>query len=425
MDFSKELDISIFPEKKGVFIVGGSVRDYLLGNSPMDFDVVVSENCRQFAETLAINANGHLIKIGKHDMPILRVVTNRLVFDISPLKGLSIEEDLGQRDFTINAMAFSLSSGKIIDFHNGKEDLLKKTLRMVSDKAFKQDAVRLLRAFRIAAVLNFMIDPHTLSAIEKEANRLMLSAVERVRDELFALFQAKDSYPYLEQMIQTGILFEIFPEMKDLLNCRQNNHHAFDVFRHTINAYYHMEQILNGLCSLPKNISEKLCKQMNDKQKALMKYAILLHDLGKPSTKSEDEKGHIHFFRHGIISANMAMDISRRLKLSKNKTNITNSVIKYHNRPLHLFKLHRDKRLTPKARTRFFLNCGRYSPAILLHSIADHRGKNPDPNPSFDSFVLETIRDYFETYEPKTQEPQLLTGNDLISVLELTPSPPV
>ncbi|NJL58903.1 MAG: CCA tRNA nucleotidyltransferase [Desulfobacteraceae bacterium] len=145
-------------EHHRAFLVGGSVRDYLLEKTPDDDDIVVMEHPRHAALRLARHIRGSFVELGKADMTVFRVVSGTHIFDISPPKGNSLEEDLSRRDFTINAMAIDLSSGSLIDPLNGHDDLKHKIVRMVSEQSFTDDPLRLLRAFRMSAILNFGIE---------------------------------------------------------------------------------------------------------------------------------------------------------------------------------------------------------------------------------------------------------------------------
>jgi len=206
-------DPNIFPKTEGAYIVGGSLRDLFLDQSPSDFDIAVLGDAEQFAREIALNTHGHMVELGKHDQRIIRIVSDDKIYDISPVTGTSIEKDLEKRDFTINAMAYNLYSGKVTDNFGGMDDLFNKKIRMVSKGVFRNDPVRLLRAFRIGASMNFEIDPQTESIIGQDAGLIRNSAGERIRTELFKMFQIPRSHHYLCIMADTGLLFEIFPEL--------------------------------------------------------------------------------------------------------------------------------------------------------------------------------------------------------------------
>ncbi len=240
-------DSNLFPKTEGAYIVGGSVRDLLLDRSPTDYDIAVSENPEQVAKKMAAATKGRLVKMGKPGQMIFRVVSSDHIFDITSLHGESIEEDLNKRDFTINAMAFDLKSGKIIDCLDSKKDLADKKIRMISKNVFKKDPVRLIRAYRIGACLDFEIEPHTVSAIKNQSKLIKNSAAERVRTEFFKMLGSPKSHSFLSQMADTQLLTAIFPELDALKGCHQNRHHHFDVFEHTLRAYLHLETILNDV----------------------------------------------------------------------------------------------------------------------------------------------------------------------------------
>lgn len=415
-----QFDSNIFPKTKGAYIIGGSIRDLLLGITPADYDIAVLGSPEQFANHMALKTNGHLVEMGKPGQMILRVVTENDIFDISPVNGTTIEDDLNQRDFTINAMAYDLSTGEIIDVLGGLQDLEEKKVKMVSKQVFKKDPIRLLRAFRMGACLGFDIEPRTRSAIAREATIIQESAGERIRLELFKMFETRKSHYYLSQMAETGLLTSIFPELDKLKECFQNRHHCYDVFEHSIKAYGHLEEMLSNPDNfLPASLHRSMAGI--DRQKAiLLKCAILLHDIGKPAAKSLDNSGHA---RKG---ADMAKSISKRFKFATRERNFIDFIIRNHIRPLSLFSAQRNKTLTLKGLTRFFMKCKDNTFYLLLHTIADIKGKQDKvnaENKAFITFVKGMIDQYFAEFSPKSKTPPLITGHDLIEEFRLTPSP--
>ena len=144
---------NILPRLKGVYVIGGSVRDLLLGRIPTDYDIAVTGNPEQYAKKLIAKSDGHLVRLGKPGRMIIRVISGDMIFDITSLNGTSIKENLNERDFTINAIAYDLYSEEIIDCLGGLQDLANKKVRMVSREIFKKDPARLIRAYRIGACL--------------------------------------------------------------------------------------------------------------------------------------------------------------------------------------------------------------------------------------------------------------------------------
>ncbi len=416
----------IAPYVKGAYIVGGSVRDLLLGKSPADYDIVVIENPKKFAEIIAEKTSGRLVEMGKPGQMIFRVVSKNNIFDISPISGSFIEDDLFDRDFTINALAFDLSSGKIIDCMNSLQDIADRNIRMVSKAVFQKDPIRLIRAYRIGAAFDFNIEPQTSAAIKDNAELLQTSAGERIRSELFKLLATSNSYYFLSQMAKTDVLFSIFPELTDLQNCFQNKYHLFDVFKHTMKAYFHLETILNDCHNFLPEAYGQFEPCTDTFKGALLKCSILLHDIGKPSARTMDSKGNIHFYGHGKKSADMTKNIVHRLRFSNHEASYIDFIIRNHIRPLFLFTGHQNKTITQKGIARFFLKCGSSAPDLLIHTMADIKGKgdkNDERNNAFISFAREMVKYYFSYFQSEKSKPPLITGRDLIKDFDLTPSP--
>lgn len=421
-----QFNTHIFPKTKGTYIVGGSIRDLILGRTPTDFDIVVTGNAEIFAEKMAARTTGHFIRLGKVGHTMFRVLAGDHIFDITPLNGTSIEEDLKKRDFNINAMAYDLVSGEIIDCMNGLKDLAEKKVRMVSKEIFRRDPVRLIRAYRIAADLNFEIELGTASVLKTNAQQIRHSAGERVRDEFFKLLGTSKSHGYLTQMAGSNLLTAIFPELERLKGCRQNNNHQYDVFEHTIKAYGHLETLLNDPKQILPESSFKLVEYMGGNKAVLLKCAILLHDIGKPPAKTLDNGGESHFYGHARKSGDMVQIIGQRLRFSKHQMQFIDFIVRNHLKPLFLFMAREDKTLTQKRLTRFYKKCSDNTPALLLHTLADIKAKHEKlnhKNKSFISFVKTVLHDYFYTFRPLSHEPRLITGHDLIQVFGLEPSP--
>jgi len=408
-----KLDIKIIPKIKGAYIVGGSIRDIILGRFPFDYDIAVFGNPEKFAKKIAVKKSDHIIGLGKKDHKIIRVISDNKIFDISSANGQTIEDDLLKRDFTINAMACSLSSGRIIDCAGGMKDIADKKIRMVSDTAFEKDPVRLIRAYRIGASLNFEIERNTVSFIRKNAKLIKNSAGERIRSEFLKILQTPESHHYISQMAETGLLFAIFPELGKLKGCFQNRFHQYDVFEHTMKAFYHLENILNN----------KITHSIDENTAPLLKFAILLHDTGKPLVKKADNDGNVHFYGHSKKGAEITKGISSRLKLSTKEKYFIDFIIRNHIDPLHLFVAKSEGTLTNKGITRFFIKCGDNTPCLLLHSIADIKGKGDKANEEFIEFAKNMILKYFSEFMQRKKMPALITGNDLINKFGLSPSP--
>jgi tRNA nucleotidyltransferase/poly(A) polymerase len=416
----------ILPQAKGTYIVGGTVRDLLLHRTPTDYDIAVTGDPENFAKKMAQRTKGHVVKLGKPGQTTLRVASGDRIFDITSLNGASIEDDLKKRDFTINAMAYHLYSEEVIDCLGGLQDLADKNVRMVSRKIFQKDPVRLIRAYRIGAHLNFRIESRTASAIKCDAKLIHRSAGERIRVELFSLFGTSKSYDYLSQMDNSGLLTEIFPDLAPLKGCLQNRHHLYDAFEHTMKAYDHLEILLNELKKNLPDTHNQVGPYVHKNRPALIKCAILLHDIGKPPVKSTGSNGSTHFYGHARKSADLAREISRKLRFSNHEKQFIDFIIRNHMRPLFLFTAHEKKTLTQKSLTRFYKKCGDNTPALLLHAIADIKAKQTGTNQRnrvHIGFLKKMIYDFFNRFKPRSNQPPLITGRDLIKIYGLSPSP--
>ena len=414
--------IDLLPKEADAYLVGGTVRDILIGRAPLDIDIAVAQDARQFAFRLASDKGGRIVEMGTPGKRVYRVLAEGRIHDITALAGGSLEPDLRRRDFTINAMAISLKNGTLTDFHNGQGDLASAKIRMVHPDAFRQDPVRLLRAFRLGANLNFRIETRTAQAIARQAALITAAAAERIREELFKTFRSPHTFPYLRDMAAAGLLFHLFPELQPLQACRQNPEaHRFDAWEHTLAAFEALERILTP--SRPQN-SEGFAR-LSRWEKAWLKTALLLHDIGKPLTRSVDPSGGVHFYGHEKVGAAMAIGIAERLRLSTRERRFIHFIIGNHLRPLHLFKEWSRGRITAKAQTRFFMTCASLTPPLLAHALADMRGKGRGEaaNNAFAAFIYSQMEAFGETYTRRKSAPPLITGHDLMRALDLKPSP--
>jgi len=332
--FEKEIPSYIFNIAKVLnknnyqaYLVGGSIRDILLNKEPEDFDIATNaypkEIERLFPKSIPTGAKfGTITVIGedekgeKHD---IQVTTYRSEADYFggrwPAKveyAKTIEEDLSRRDFTINAIAFNLNGNSmdvkksLIDPFKGIEDLKDKIIKAVNDpmQRFGEDGLRAVRACRFVAQLEFNIEDKTLEAIKKTNHITKLISVERFREELMKMV-LKSSKPSkgLIMMKDTGILELFIPELLEGVNVIQPEFHSDDVFIHSALTV--------------------------DEAEDSIKLAALLHDVGKPRTKTEDEKG-IHFYGHDLVGAKITEEIMKRLKFSNIEIDRTVKLVRWH-----------------------------------------------------------------------------------------------
>lgn len=413
---------NLLKAEPGVYLVGGCVRDALIGKIPADWDMAATTDPLGVAERLAQVAGTRVVEMGKPGVQIFRVPFEETFFDVSPLYGGRIETDLENRDFTINALAWEPASGRLVDPAGGRQDL-GCCIRMVSEAAFKQDPLRTLRAFRLAAALELTIEPNTLGAIKRCKDRIQAVSGERIREEFLKFFQAHDAAPFLENMAEIGLLEAVLPELAPMRNCRPNRHHKFDPLTHTLTAFRALESLLNQQA---EDFSCDTAIAIHPKKAALFKWAMLLHDIGKPAALSEDAAGEVHYYGHEKIGADMAAKVCQRLRFSTLETRFVEDMVRNHLQPLYLFRLDEKSQLTRRAVARFFMRCGDQAPYILIHALADFMGKgrsNPDEGQRFRAFIRCMVGESLRDFKKKSALPPLITGNDLIRELNLNPSP--
>ena len=382
-------------------------------------------NARAFAQNVAVKHGSRVIEMGRGKKLVFRVVSGDTVLDFSPLHGGSIDDDLMNRDFTINGLGFDLSSEELIDPVGGREDITSGTVRLISDGAILADPLRMLRAFRLGAVLSFDIAPKTVCAIGEQVPLIAGSAGERIKSELFGLIGAKRSFPYLKQMSEVGLLVQAIPELASCRDCPPGGREQ-SVFEHVIRTYEEMETLLAEHPSIWPEFAEPMHQYLEqDNHKTLLKFAALFHDLGKPLTYSTDNTGRVRYLTHENKGALLVRDLSARLKLSCRERSYIHLIVRNHLHPLHLFDTRQRGVLTKKGMVRFFTRHQDDILGLLLHSLADQRAKvahNDKSDQRFVAFLDETFQRYFNDFKPTSTKPTLISGRDLILHFGLTPS---
>jgi tRNA nucleotidyltransferase (CCA-adding enzyme) len=308
------------------FLVGGSIRDLLLGRPPGDFDVATSAHpdatLRVFGSRYAIPtglAHGTVTVLAGEPPKQRHVEVTTFRGEGAYLDGrrpstvtfsATLEEDLSRRDFTMNAIAYDPFGHAIVDPWNGQGDIVRKTIRTVGDPLlrFCEDGLRPMRAIRQAAQLGFALDPATQAAIPAAMASFRKVSAERIRDELHKLLLSPVPSYGIELMRQTGLLAEVLPEILPTVGCVQNRFHKHDVYSHTLAT---VDAATPGF---------------------VVRMAALLHDLGKPKAQSprEDAPGEFTFFRHEQVGAEMAEAICNRLKLAAHERDTICALVSGH-----------------------------------------------------------------------------------------------
>jgi poly(A) polymerase len=407
---------------KTVYLVGGSVRDLIRGAAPKDYDVVVFGDPRAYAERLANHIKTRVIELGGDRHTVYHLVNSEISIDVTAGKGPDIEQDLLERDFTINAMACSLADGRVVDVTSGLVDLFSGLVRMISPAVFEADPVRLIRAYRLSATLGFRIDAGTAASIARQAALIRQSAGERVWSELRQILTTTGSHGQISAMARSSLLIAIVPQLAQLKGCQQNRHHAHDVLDHTLQALKALDVVMEDPAPHFTAPAVHCIEEMDAGTRAILKLALLLHDVGKPDSRTVDASGRAHFYGHAKQSALLAQVIGRRLTLSNQDRGLLHFLVLNHQRPLSLFlSANRDfGRLPPKALGRFLRQSGSRTPLLLLHALADHLGKGIASG-GMGAFIKLLMTAYFERMYAARMP--LLNGNDLMEAFGLSPSP--
>ncbi|MFH1073850.1 MAG: HD domain-containing protein [Candidatus Firestonebacteria bacterium] len=420
--------------KKGatkIYIVGGYLRDSLLQKENIsDIDFVVYGDARKTAKAFAKAVKGSFVQLSDA-FNIYRVICkNTCICDFSKGRGKKIEEDLEERDFTINALAREVSNAEIIDIFNGLKDLKSGIIRETAGKrVFKDDPLRLLRAIRFAATLRFKLDPKTAKNIKSLAGLISKPAKERVRDEIFKLFTSEKSAEYIILSDKLRLLEKIFPVIKEMKGVSQPGFHHLDVFGHSLECLSKLEEVYRKLdFNLPGEIKNFIREQINKKsgqfdRKTFIKFIAVLHDSGKPKTKSKDKKG-THFYTHELVGAENFKKTGRQLKLSNEEINTGVTVIKCHLRTGYLAGL---KKISKRAVYKFFRDTGASAIEVLLLSWADRlsaRGVKVDRQTLANhKKVIENLFKEYYKISTETKASPFLNGHEIMKHFHLPPSP--
>ncbi|MBM3332072.1 HD domain-containing protein [candidate division WOR-3 bacterium] len=458
-----------------LFLVGGTIRDILLGREPTDFDFAVSGSGLEFASAFARKVHGSLVVLSEPDDEARVVYYRDLTFDFNGFGNKRFEDDIRRRDFTANALAVEIlpdGVGDILDIVAGRRDITERLLRPVTPDSLKLDPLRLLRAIRIALELDFRIDESVF-----DLGRLVTlknTAPERIGAELLRIMECPGSYTYMRKLFDLGRLQDILPELVPLLADE-------DLREHSLRTYYKIEEIVTddsyfhrfdlewtayfdkwGVSEAPAEVGgEKsdVGSQKSDTpadtvsqrphvpasapstpdsplptpapdsslhsppsslpyRRALLKLAGLLHDTAKPETRFINVQGETHFYGHDSLGARAAARIGRdRLRLSRAQTAMLSTLVAEHMR-LHLLATAPD--LTDRAVRRFFRDLGEDAFGMMILCFAD--GWATAGRTGHLEDTIARMIDQRRAEAAKLKVKRFVTGNELIA-LGLKPGP--
>lgn len=385
-----------------IFVVGGAVRDLMLDRAVKDWDLTTNltpEHMKEiFPKNSFYNNNFGTFSIVGEDKEVFEVTTYRTENNYDDARhptnvkwGKSLQEDVARRDFTINAMAMDIK-GEIYDFYNGEEDLKNQLIRTVGnpDERFGEDALRMMRAVRIATQIKFLIEVDTFESIQKNAGLINKISAERIRDELFLILKSENAADGMKFLKNSGLLAEIMPELIEGVGMEQKGHHIYDVWTHSLEAL-----------------------RNTDNPDPITRLAILLHDVGKPeSLKIID--GERTFHNHEIIGSRMATRIGKKLKLSNKELDKLFRLVRW-----HMFTT--DEKATDSAVRRFIRNV---TPDYLDDMIDVRRADRLGSGAKETSWRWELFKKRLVEVQkqPFSVKDLKVDGNDVMAILKIKPS---
>ncbi len=380
-----------FLHNANTYIVGGAVRDSLLNREIKDIDIITDMETLNKVKTITYFP---VVQINKR-FSTLRIISNPEI-DVNLIEN-TIEKDLQRRDFTINGMAIDYK-GNLIDINNGKNDLKNKTIKMIDKQNIKKDPLRMIRAFRFSLQLGFDIDRETLSFTINNFEDINNVANERIKDELNKLFSLKGSASVLIGMREMGILCTLFPLLKASENFRSGKAHGRDLLDHAL------------ITMMGVDMFEDLTKE----EATILRWATLLHDIGKPETVIQKNNGTLGFYGHDNVGAEKSFKFLQEMKYSNEFSKKVARIIKMHMRP-HLI----NSNFTDKALRRFIRDSKGDYKLVIYHALCDSWADKSDPKSMSN---LYNMLDKMEKIASEKPIKRPLNGNDIMKIFNVPQS---
>jgi putative nucleotidyltransferase with HDIG domain len=415
-----------------IYVVGGYLRDLVLNQFKPSYELrskdldyaVVGYSAFELAREIADNFEGHFVALDKSNDTARVVMPNGYILDFAGCLENNIDSDISRRDFTINALYIDIRDPEnIVDSKAGIEDIRSGIVKAVDSFVFVKDPLRLLRAFRFAANLNFDIERNTFNWIQQHANHLASVAGERISSEIFLTFKASSSDAFLKRLAESGILESIFPELTAMRAVTNNAYHHLNLFDHSIEAVFQAEEHYSKRPDiwLKTNLTNYLAPSIS--QLSVCKVAALLHDIGKPSTWIITEDGKHTFISHERVGAQMIPTIAKRLRWSNAIENLISMLVELHLRPGQLFH---NTPATAKGINRLYRRAGEHFPSLILLALGD-LGATRGPQMTEEKFNFLSDKFYelligFEEYSLTTKDmKKILDGHEIMKLLNLEP----
>jgi len=413
------------------WVVGGAVRDRLLGRPVVDLDIAVAGDPRALARHVAVVAGGPVFQLsGEFGAWRVHAPGRGWQVDVTVLQGDSIEEDLAQRDFTVNAIAEPLDGGALIDPFEGAVDLERRRLRMGSEEAFDRDPLRVLRLARFAAGLGFEPDEATMAAAAARAGRIGEVAPERVFGELKNLLTGERPIEGFVLMDRLGLTEQVLPELIALRGIDQNRFHHLDVHDHTL-------AVLEAVIELERDpvavlgdehgaavaafLAEPLADELT--RGGALRFGALLHDIAKPATRDFTPEGNVTFIGHDREGARIAREVLTRLRASERLRSYVAALAEHH---LRLgFLVHR-RPLDRRTIYGYLKACEPVEVDVTLLSVADRlatRGDNAEPAIAAHLDLAQEVLGAALAWHAAGRRSPLVRGDDLAAELGIEEGP--
>ena len=395
-------------EDTDLFLVGGYLRDLLIGVRRRDYDLALFREASFLVPQIEEIVGFHFFKVGREDVTTYRIIKSDLSIDLTYLQGETIQEDLERRDFTMNAIAFSLKDDTFHWVEGAPEDIERQVIRSVSHRAIDQDPLRMLRAIRYLSTLDgFRLDTLLLKDIGLKKHQIDKTPGERIKMEMDHILLAPHRDQGVRTLYESGLLVVLFPELRGLETLGQGEYHHLNALSHTLLT---VEKIswAKGWCS-----SKHHEIPMTAELTLSVSYAALFHDLGKQETHHVDERGKVHFYHHEAFSCRAAEGIMDRLRFSRAMRDQILRLIQHHMRIPNLSHETKDSALK-----RLVNHVGDETPLLVLLTLADKeasRGILAVPRDDVVEGHCLRILEFFGEKDIVHPSP-LVTGKDVISL---------
>jgi len=416
------------------WLVGGCLRDELLGRRIRDIDVALDGDPEALARTLADRFGGG-VYVTSDTFGGWRVVVGDLHIDVAALRGgppggppdpdtraLRLEADLRARDVTVDALARPLDGDDILDPLSGLDDLAAGRLRLCSPASLDDDPLRVLRLARLARVFDLVPDAAATEAAIRASSGLSRVSGERVRDELCSLLGTRAAPVALRDLAVWGALAVILPEVDRLRGVGQNPYHHLDVFEHTLEALTYIVGVVAQLGGRRFLTTPAEAGMPGVEPLVPVSWAVLLHDIGKPVVRVVDEQGRVIFWHHDETGRQMCADIGRRFNFSNRFIDYVGTLVRQH---LRLGFLTREQPLTRRALVRYRRDVSPWVFESVVVSLCDRLATRGEKTSLASMARHYRLARTVWTAVSKAPAPQLLSGEDVMDLLGIEPGPAV